>query len=114
MTDTYPADFGPAHGLSLTAAKNVALVIDNGDPMRYDGTPDGIKQDNDLRACWGLLALSAYAKRTYGKGSAEPWEAMLSDLVSDLMHLSDAVGADVEAVLSTARRNYEGELRGIL
>ena len=73
--------------------------------MNIVGDPQG---DNNARAAFGAVALSAFIKRV---GKDVP-ETELADLLADLMHLADAMGIDFDSVLATAERNHREELRG--
>lgn len=73
--------------------------------MRIAGDPQG---DNNARASFGAVALSAFIRRV---GADEP-ATEFADLLADLMHLADSMGIDFDFVLGRAERNYREELRG--
>lgn len=115
--DGFPADFGHGDDINVEMVRLIAKELDPGRgnvELRCDGTPEGSKIDNDLRAAWAFLGLEAYVRRTFGTAEDESFETLIPDLMSDLMHLCDAVHLDVEYALDKARRQYEEELDGVL
>lgn len=66
--------------------------------------------DNHTRASYGALAVFAMAEQT-GALRQDP-AVSVTDLLGNVMHLADAIGADFEALLGTARRRYLEELHG--
>lgn len=114
---TFPADFGLNDLVDLRAAQTVAADLDHGkgqSTLRFDGTPEGVKADNNLRAAWALKGLTEYVERTFGAPEEEDFDTLIPDLMSDLLHLCDAVGVDIDQALYKARDQYEDELRGVM
>lgn len=66
--------------------------------------------DNTARASFAATALVAFVKRV---GENE-METNVSDLLADLMHLSDALGIDFDNAVYAGRNHYEAEIRGEL
>ena len=93
---TYRAEF---------SGRDVHAFAELAGGMHIVGDPQG---DNNARASFGAVALSAFIKRV---GSDVP-ETELADLLADLMHLADSMGLDFDAALATAERNHREELRG--
>lgn len=118
MTDLYPA-------LPIKAAGT--NEIPNPPSLGHISHEDGIERSNNyLRAVWAGVGLHAYARRV---GDVhEPFEAAISDLLADLMHLVDALREGdslqedywaeydtreaFDRMLDQARRRYNEELRG--
>lgn len=80
-----------------------------GEPWGY-GDPDGIRDDNTLRAGRALHTLIDYA--VTGADLQDPIVAVARDLVADLMHLADAQGIDFAAMVRDAGNLYDRQLRG--
>ena len=93
---TYKAQF---------SGRDVHAFADLSSGMDITGDPQG---DNNARAAFGAVALSAFIRRV---GSDEP-ATEFADLLADLMHLADAMGLDFDSVLATAERNHRAEFRG--
>lgn len=81
-------------------------------PAREDGTPVGIREDNNRRAGSALLAFNAYSEHCHGD-SAEPIDDGITDLLTDLLHLCDLLELDFAALEDKARGHYQSELEGI-
>lgn len=110
---TFPADFAHGDDIDLRTAQAIAAALDPGKgqvELLCDGTPEGSKRDNNLRAAWALLGLTAFAERTFGRPENEPFETLIPDLIADLLHLCDAVHLDVEEALEKGRGHYEAEV----
>jgi hypothetical protein len=103
VTDGYDLNWDTvqqiAHELDPDGTRHLALV------------PGEEKADNDLRAAWGFLGMWAYRHRVHGD-SDEEFTSAISDLMSDLMHLCDAVGIDPNYVVEKATDSYTSELYG--
>lgn len=74
--------------------------------FRYDVTPEAVQHDNTRRAGFALTALLAYS--TYGVDA----DCIISDLLSDLRHLCDALGEDFDTESERGARHYAAEIRG--
>lgn len=88
------------------------------------GEPDGMADDGPLnrtKVGWALTALRAYLPCVQtGPGVRledleDQWldgegDGLISDLMSDLLHLATFTGCDPEAVLHRARRDFEAEV----
>jgi hypothetical protein len=88
------------------------------------GEPDGVDEDGPLnrtKVGWAYTALLAYVPCvTIGPGKLlvegldDEWlngegEGLISDLMSDLLHLATFTGCDPERILHRARRDFEAE-----
>lgn len=69
--------------------------------------PDDVRHDNTRRAGWALIALKAYAAEVGGDK-----ESIVSDFLSDLRHLCDALGLEFYAESERGWRYYDEEARG--
>lgn len=67
--------------------------------------------DNNARASFAALAVTAYAKRTCPSGGEEI-ETIIGDLLGDLMHLCDGLDLSFDALVDRAFRHYDPETRG--
>ena len=72
------------------------------------------RDDNDIRAEWAARALVAYAEHLGGASLTEEIEVAATDLLGDLRHLFDALGADLEVAVEVSRVHYRAEIRGTL
>lgn len=72
-------------------------------------TDENPQADNNARATFAAVALVAYVARV---GDAGDWDASISDLLADLMHLCDALDTDFDALVARAGRNYDDEILG--
>lgn len=66
---------------------------------------------NNANAAWAASALCWYGKRVKC-GQAETVTDVFTDLLADLLHLSDALDVDFEQALVTAEVNYTNEVDG--
>lgn len=67
-------------------------------------------RDNQTRAYFAVPALKAFAERTGIQD--EDQELAMSDLISDLHHLADALSLDWDVVLQRGDGHYQAEIRG--
>lgn len=95
-----------------------------GEPGGYDVGYDDLKDwakptkvevtdfvgGNNLRAWYGAKVLIASTDLV----GQDEYEGSLADIVSNLRHLSDALGVDWDAVTDRADRWYDGEIHGVL
>lgn len=115
-------------GMDYTAEPIVAAGTDelprtarSDERISYDEGREA--HDNWLRATFACVGLKAYADRVGDEH--EPFEATISDLLSDLMHLVDALhkggsmqddywpdGNTFDDILDHARRRYTEERNG--
>lgn len=58
---------------------------------------------------WGSLVMTSYISAVNGE-DAEPLPTVLADMLADLMHLADVIGADFDDALDSARDNYRAEI----
>jgi len=65
-------------------------------------------EDNNIRAMWAAAALKEYVANT----GEDEFEATISDLLGDLMHLCDALDVDFDEALRRGRNAYEPESEG--
>ena len=68
-----------------------------------DGCPT-----NGTRADWAAAGLAGFLAAT-GEADAGDNRDSIGDLIADLLHLCDREGIDAEAVLESARHNWEYE-----
>lgn len=66
---------------------------------------------NEARAKKALVALQAYANKSYGDSSDESVEEALKDLLGDARHLADRLNINVLDVSDRALNTYLGELQ---
>lgn len=79
--------------------------------QRHDPVLTGEPQnDNDARAAWAGRALAWFAMNTGDLD--EDLETVLSDLLSDLRHLADALEVDYGNADERAERHYQREIEG--
>ena len=64
---------------------------------------------NDERAEWAAVGLDAYGEAKEGSAAYDEPEDMAADMISDLLHLIRAHGADPLKKLATAQMNFEAE-----
>lgn len=79
-------------------------------PMPVGECSEDPKADNSARAARAAALLVTYAQKSYG--GDEEAETALNDVLCDLRHLADAIGADFEDQLRKSERNYEAEVLG--
>ena len=68
---------------------------------------------NEQRAEWAYAAVESFASKTRQDTSGDlkhDLECVVSDLLCDLMHLSDRDGFDFDRATSNAAGNYQEEL----
>ena len=68
---------------------------------------------NEQRAEWAYAAVEAFACKTRQDSSGDlkhDLECVVSDLLCDLMHLSDRDGFDFDRAMNSAAGNYQEEL----
>jgi hypothetical protein len=70
-----------------------------------------MSKDTKRRATLAKRTLKAHATRLYGKGSVEPEETVISDLLTDLRHLCDSLKLDFAELNKNAQTHYSAELR---
>ncbi len=105
---TRPVLAGLRTALHAPGRPNSPVDLDEYQPDLSEGYPD-----NFDRAGWAAEALRTFGLRTRQIGPrnaacVDGVEEMAGDLICDLMHLLDAVGADAEYTLDRGRR-YHGE-----
>jgi hypothetical protein len=81
----------------------------------YQPDLSGCYPDNLDRAAWAAEALRTFGLRTrqigpHNAACVDGVEEMAGDLICDLMHLLDAVGADAEHTVDRGRRYHEEEV----
>jgi hypothetical protein len=89
---------------------NEPVDLDLFEPEMCGGYPDNLD-----RAAWAAEALRTFGLRTRQIGPrngacVDGVEEMAGDLICDLMHLLDAVGADAEYTVDRGRRYHEDEV----
>lgn len=71
---------------------------------------------NQKRVEWAEEAVNTFAERTWGQPFAgshpEDREAMIYDLLADIMHLCAVEALDVDELVEHARMHYMAELHG--
>lgn len=74
-----------------------------------------LSASNDRRVSWAGAAFLEYARNTgiYEQPS-EDLARHLSDLLGDLRHLADALGADWEELAASAGKHYRAEIHGFI
>lgn len=72
------------------------------------GNQKACQEDNVLRATWAAAALKEYVRHV----GADTFDASISDLLGDLMHLCDALEVDFDEALRNGRNAYEPESEG--
>ena len=78
---------------------------------RWAGTADeAADRANTRRAGRALITAAFFTK--LGGGYADPAVDVIGDLLGDLMHAADALGAEFPELLGRAQRRYEEELDG--
>lgn len=75
---------------------------------------EDVAGDNTLRARWAAEAVGTFAARTMNGGAGEAAHMVISDLLADVMHLCDVIGADFASLVERGRTHYDAELRGEL
>lgn len=110
-TITAKADYSRYNVGCMSDLKGLVTRLAHGQ-LDYGQTEDGIRTDNNLRAAWGALGLIAFADKTFSGGDGEDWETLIGDLLADLMHLSDALGEDFDALVDKAYSHYRPETHG--
>jgi hypothetical protein len=81
--------------------------FDGDGDFRYGIEPADVQHDNTRRAGFALMALQAYAG-TVGTDA----DSIISDLLSDLRHLCDALGENFDIESERGARYYGAEIRG--
>lgn len=76
--------------------------------------PKRMRRNNLIRAAWAECAAQSFAEQTgqdrdFAGGNAEALGEVVGDLLADLMHYADAQRLDFDALLDTARMNYDAE-----
>ena len=106
---TFPArlDEPPSTVCGLAAA--AARIGELGSVPRASGRPEDLRRDNLCRAGWAA-AVVAFAARCAGPD--EPVDEVVSELLGDVMHLSDALGLTYADLEARGRRHYLSELGG--
>ena len=66
--------------------------------------------DNDDRADWAQEALDLFARTTRMDTAGEEPETIIQDLITDLLHLADREGIDIDTLISNAKGTYEEEV----
>jgi len=103
---------GPQDGADEMSVRDLSRLPWDGDGTMRDGSaPADIVHDNTRRAGFALDALRGYADRI-GAGGSGPIEQDIRDLLSDLRHLCDAVGADFEDLTRLAASYHNSEVHG--
>ncbi len=101
--------------LPVSTARGLADWFDERDPAL--AFPEGDydpQRDNDIRAIRSAAALVAYVKRVDGGGSStDDIGSSVSDLLSDIRHLCDALGVEWEAAVASSDTNYREEILGL-
>lgn len=72
-------------------------------------TNEDMAADIDTRAIWAADTLQRYAERV---GDNEEIDTALVDLLTDLQHLTHALGADFQTMLAKSTMHYEAEVAG--
>jgi hypothetical protein len=72
-------------------------------------TNEDMSADIDTRASWAADTLLRYAERV---GDNQEIDSSLVDLLTDLQHLTAALGADFQTILDRATMHYEAEETG--
>lgn len=81
-------------------------------PWRSDPTePDEVAEHNLLRASRASEAMALYADRH--EDELNRAGIVISDFLTDLMHLCDAIGVDFDTAAAAAARDYTCELEGL-
>ena len=80
------------------------------EPLSNGSTSEKAKRDNTIRAAWAGEAVATFADRTLNGGDGEDWGVCIGDLLTNLMHLADAVGEDFPRLLARARDHYANEV----
>lgn len=80
-----------------------------------ESTAPELLDSNDRRVHWAGMAFIEYAIKV-GIYDDQPDELYthLGDLISDLRHFADALGADWGNLITTAERNYRAEIHGVI
>lgn len=99
------------YDMSWEDVQTIAHNLDPNGQRNLASAPGSEKDDNDLRAAWGFLGMWAYRHRVHGT-SDEEFNLAIADLMSDLMHLCNAVGIDPNDVVEKATDHYTAELYG--
>lgn len=126
--DTEPGDADTVHGeaqvvlaptpdvpvTAVGALEDLESWFDGDGEMRYGTSTEDTRHDNGRRAGFAATAVLAYVRRTCHGSAAndEMPETVISDLLADLRHLSDALGLDFAETDDHGARHYEAELRG--
>jgi hypothetical protein len=99
---------------SVGALEDLESWFDGDGEMRYGISTGDIRHDNGRRAGFAAAAVLAYARRICHLSTAndEMPETVISDLLADLRHLSDALGLDYAESDVRGDRDYEAEVRG--
>ncbi len=93
------------------SVSDLATLNWDGDGGWQGGHDAEARRHNNTRlAGLALQALKTYAE-VWGGLLSEPAEQQMRDLLSNLMHLADALGVEFEYLVSQARENYDAETR---
>jgi hypothetical protein len=74
--------------------------------------PVTITRSNEARVEQAAALCDEYGRLTHGRPDYDAPEDIAADLITDLMHLIEAHGADPHAKLLTATINYAAERAG--
>ncbi|HEV2640061.1 MAG TPA: hypothetical protein VGX23_33310 [Actinocrinis sp.] len=107
---TRPVLAGLRTALHAPGRQNHPVDLDEYQPDLTEGYPDNLD-----RAGWAAEALRTFGLRTrqigpHNGACVDGVEEMAGDLICDLMHLLDAVGADAEYTVDRGRRYHEDEV----
>ena len=87
----------------------LTLPWDGDGEMRDAADAESVRHDNTRRAGFAVAALEGYAERIGGADS-EPVEQHIRDLLGDLRHLCDALGADFDELSNRGGGAYDDEI----
>jgi hypothetical protein len=107
---TRPVLAGLRTALHAPGRPNTPVDLDEYQPDLSDGYPDNLD-----RAAWAAEALRTFGLRTrqigpHNAACVDLVEEMAGDLICDLMHLLDAIGADAENTVERGHRYHEEEV----
>lgn len=95
----------------LVADENEPITMDMAaatprDPRRYEQDP--------LAANMSAAQSAAQIIMSDTRDTVRDDSERMQDLVSDMFHLADLLGVDMDNIVDRAQRNYEAEIRGVL
>lgn len=97
----------------LNELKRIAALFDPSHKLAASDLPEDLAYDNTQRGASAALALKAYADVKYGVAfGSEVLSAVVSDFISDLMHLCDGTHIDFLNALDMGAIHHEAELGG--